>query len=213
MDLSQPEEDQTPEEEETLEYIDEPEFEETGEPDEELPLEETLLPEEEPLPEEPEPDEAMITEEEDEDPWAGVENPSIPELELEPEPEPEPRPAPKPQSEPPKAKRPEAVQEPEPKPVAVPEEPVEPEKPIDPFGEEAAKLYQYLKDLTRSLPPEKLEAMDKSGVSSKLDAIIDRVTKPAATPILPTEIQGVQISPRLAKLIEFMRREKHNAGK
>jgi hypothetical protein len=55
--------------------------------------------------------------------------------------------------------------------------------------------------------------MDKSGVSSKLDAIIDRVTKPVPSRPIPTEIQGVQISPRLAKLIEFMRREKHDAGK
>ncbi|HPM72072.1 MAG TPA: hypothetical protein PLE25_03820, partial [Spirochaetales bacterium] len=92
-------------------------------------------------------------------------------------------------------------------------EPEHPKDSIDPFGEEAAKLYVYLKDLTRSLPDDKREAMEKSGVASKLDAIIDRVTMPSKAPPIPNEIMGVPISPRLAKLIEFMRREKRHAGK
>ncbi|OHD19157.1 MAG: hypothetical protein A2Y38_06230 [Spirochaetes bacterium GWB1_59_5] len=118
-----------------------------------------------------------------------------------------------PKPEPLTEKRSEPRETPELPPPLIPEEPKKLEEAIDPFGEEAARLYQYLKNLTQSLPPEKREAMDKSGVSSKLDSIIERVTKPATGPSLPTEIQGVPISPRLAKLIEFMRREKHNAGK
>ncbi len=93
------------------------------------------------------------------------------------------------------------------------DKPPEEKPPIDPFGKEAAKLYAYLKDLSKSLPPEKKEAMDKSGVSAKLDAIIDRVTKPLREPAVPNEILGVPVSPKLAKLIEFMRREKQHAGK
>jgi len=84
---------------------------------------------------------------------------------------------------------------------------------IDPFGEEAAKLYVYLKDLAHSLPEDKQAAMDRSGVSAKLDAIIERVARPPAEPPIPTEILGMPVSSRLAKLIQFMRREKHNVGK
>jgi|GEM_PF-5510438 len=54
--------------------------------------------------------------------------------------------------------------------------------------------------------------MEKSGVATKLDTIIDRLSKPKEAHVLPTEILGVPISPRLAKLIDFMRREKNHAG-
>jgi hypothetical protein len=227
LELSQPLEDPGIDEEESLEYIDEPEF------DDGLDLEE--LPDEN-LPAEPDsvdaPDDVTL-EEEDEFPEAR------PEPELEPEPE----------AMPDKPVIPEPEPEPEPTPAEHPrrratdrEEELESGKEaIDPLGEEAAKLYRYLKDLSQALPEDKREAMEKSGVSAKLDAIIDRVTqppdtvepavnveppaqgprmpaKPASKPkpdrkTIPTEILGVPVSPRLAKLIEFMRREKNNAGK
>jgi hypothetical protein len=220
LDLSQPLDEEAPE------YIDEPEFEpEPGEIgdgilDTDVPVDDV----EEQIPEpeaevEPEPEaettntgedipaDDVITEEEEENPWEGVEKPDLAEDEpLDDEPEKGAEPAPrnekKPKPETPSpAERPQEVKPPEEKP------------PIDPFGEEAAKLYAYLKDLSQSLPPAKKEAMDKSGVSARLDAIIDRVSKPQHEPVVPNNIMGVPISPKLAKLIEFMRREKQHAGK
>ncbi|MDX9958272.1 MAG: hypothetical protein RBT68_07505, partial [Spirochaetia bacterium] len=88
-----------------------------------------------------------------------------------------------------------------------------PEAGVDPFGEEAARLYRYLKDLSLSLPPEKKQAMDASGVSAKLDAIIEHSAGGKPPEAVPGEICGVPVSPRLAKLIEFMRREKQHGGK
>jgi len=173
--------------EEAPEYIDEPVFEDNDD---------------------------VITEEEDENPWEDAEPELEPELEPEPEPaldpEPEPPLEPEPEPEPEPAPAPELGPKPEPLPEP---EPKEEDASIDPFGEEATKLYVYLKDLTQSLPPDKREAMEKSGVATKLDTIIDRLTKPKDAPVLPTEILGVPISPRLAKLIDFMRREKKHAGK
>lgn len=89
----------------------------------------------------------------------------------------------------------------------------EPKSGVDPFGEEAARLYRYLKDLSLSLPPEKKQAMEASGVSAKLDAIIEHSAGAKPQVVLPDEIFGVPVSPRLAKLIEFMRREKQHGGK
>jgi hypothetical protein len=143
-----------------------------------------------------------MTEEEDEQPWAEPE----PELVVEDEPVAEPEPAAEPKPDP------QATPKPEPKPKAEPK-PAPGKSHIDPFGEEAARLYVYLKDLTQSLPQDKREAMEKSGVSSKLDAIIDRVRKPLVPVPIPDEILGVPISPRLAKLIEYMRREKQHGRK
>jgi len=88
-----------------------------------------------------------------------------------------------------------------------------PKAGVDPFGEEAARLYRYLKDLSLSLPPEKKQAMEASGVSAKLDAIIEHSAGHKPPERLPDEIYGVPVSPRLAKLIEFMRREKQHGGK
>jgi hypothetical protein len=90
------------------------------------------------------------------------------------------------------------------------------EKPkagVDPFGEEAARLYRYLKDLSLSLPPDKKQAMEASGVSAKLDAIIEHSAGGKPPEAVPGEICGVPVSPRLAKLIEYMRREKQHGGK
>ena len=84
---------------------------------------------------------------------------------------------------------------------------------VDPFGEEASRLYRYLKDLSLCLPPEKKQAMEASGVSAKLDAIIEHSAGAKPPVSLPEKIYGVPVSPRLAKLIEFMRREKHHGGK
>lgn len=200
LDLSQPAEEM----EESLE--------EELVPDE-LPFDDTALdesPADEPLPEyidEPDFDEpdAVITEEEDEDIGSDDESESLTEPESEAETEPEPEPEDEPEEE--------TVPEPDarPKPQKQPEPEAE-KAAIDPFGEQAARLYAYLKDLSGALPPEKRAAMDQSGVTAKLDAIIEVAGKKPARPPIPSEILGVPVSPRLAKLIEFMRREKQHAG-
>jgi len=230
LELSQPTEDSGIDEDESLEYIDEPEFDDNPDPEE--------LPDED-LPAEPENTDALddVTLEE-EDEFPGDE--PAPELDLEPEEKPNgpaiPVPEPEPRSEPTPEKHPRR------RATDREEEPESGRDAIDPLGEEAARLYRYLKDLSQALPEDKREAMEQSGVSAKLDAIIDRVAQtpvattqatqatqadpgPASSPsakanpkprqekkAIPTEILGVPVSPRLAKLIEFMRREKNNVG-
>ncbi|TFG81384.1 MAG: tetratricopeptide repeat protein, partial [Spirochaetales bacterium] len=206
-------EESIPAEEPIPEYIEEPdlggESGEQPEGGEETPLDEDaeLLEDLAGLPEE---GLELVSEEEDEDVWSEPAGEDEETVMLEESPEEETAREPKMAEQ-----TPEAATEPAEaaSPEATPPAAAKPDHWVDPLGPEAAKLFMYLKDLSKSLPREKRKDLVESGIEQKLDRIIEYVTKPRAEDDLPTEIYGVAVSSRLTKLLQFMRREKHDALK
>jgi len=81
------------------------------------------------------------------------------------------------------------------------------------ISDEVERLFVYLKSLTECLPEEKRHVLQESGVAQKLDTLIQNIDiyKKVNTQE-KTVIEGVEVSNRLAKLIDRMREEK-NSGK
>jgi len=81
------------------------------------------------------------------------------------------------------------------------------------MSEKTLQLFEYLKNLAQSLPADKIKAMEAQGISERLDSIIKTISgRNNPPPSVETEICGVKVSARLAKLIALMKREKQHVG-